>query len=83
MDNVDLANEEKLQQARIRGRQAALEQEQREAKEANEILELKSLGIRTAMAKYKELQDLHQDGGRAHSFEGGLSKAAATSAFFM
>ena len=72
-----------LLKARQARRAEALDIEKREAAEANELLELKSLGIRTAMAKYKELQDFQQDGGRAHTFEGKLSKAAANSAFFM
>lgn len=50
--------------------------------EKNEILELRSLGIRTAMQKYKDLQDTDQDGGRAHSHDG-VSKLSQQSAFFM
>ena len=83
IDHVDREAEEKLQKMRVDGRAAALAIEAKEAQEANELLELKSLGIRTAMAKYKELQDQQRDGGRAHTFEGKLSKAAASSAFFM
>lgn len=83
LNRTDPVAEDMLLKARQAARAEALKIEQRERDEANELLELKSLGIRTAMAKYKELQDFQQDGGRAHTFEGKLSKQAATSAFFM
>ena len=48
----------------------------------NEILELRSLGLRRAMNKYKlDMRD-ENDGGRAHT-SGPVSRAAAGSAFFM
>lgn len=83
IDNQDPANERRLMEERRRQQQVELEREAEKAREMNEILELKSLGIRTAMAAFKELQDAHRDGGRAHTYSGKLSKAAASSAFFM
>uniref|UniRef100_A0A7S2ITZ4 Uncharacterized protein n=1 Tax=Haptolina brevifila TaxID=156173 RepID=A0A7S2ITZ4_9EUKA len=74
--------EDRLIHAREQLRIKALEKEKKLQQEANEILELRSLGIRTAMKKYKDLQDTDQDGGRAHNHEG-VSRASMQSAFFM
>jgi len=74
--------EEKLLRRRKELRDEALQQELKLQIEKNEILELRSLGIRTAMQKYKDLQDTDQDGGRAHSHDG-VSKVSQQSAFFM
>ena len=59
-----------------------LEVEAKDQKEKNEILELRSLGLRTAMKKYSDLNRDENDGGRAHT-HGKVSRAAAGSAFFM
>ena len=56
--------------------------EAKDAKEKNEILELRSLGLRTAMKKYADLNRDENDAGRAHT-HGKVSKATAGSAFFM
>ena len=74
--------EDKLLRRRKELRDEALQQELKLQIEKNEILELRSLGIRTAMQKYKDLQDTDQDGGRAHSHDG-VSKVSQQSAFFM
>ncbi|KOO22759.1 hypothetical protein Ctob_000618 [Chrysochromulina tobinii] len=78
----DQAREDQLLQIRAEIREQTRLKELREAQEAREVLELRSLGIRTAMRKYKDLADTDQDGGRAHSHDG-VSKRSAQSAFFM
>jgi hypothetical protein len=45
----DRSAEDQLQKERRRMRQASLEAETRKQKEMNELLELRSLGVRTAM----------------------------------
>jgi hypothetical protein len=60
---------------------AQVRREQKEAAEANEILELRSLGIRTAMAKYKEELQMQANGMTKDEHK--ISKAALGSAFYM
>jgi len=80
--NHDPQAEKQLQQARQQQRRDMVRLEQKDIEEKNEILELRSLGIRAAMQKYKDLQDNDQDGGRAHSHDG-VSKITTQGAFFM
>jgi len=80
--HTDRTEEERLQAARLKAREHDLAWETKDQKEKNEILELRSLGLRTAMARYKDLMRDENDGGRAHTSEG-LDKKTMGSAFFM
>ena len=53
----DIEREKALHEARIQQRYDQMRKENQEAEEARELLELRSLGIRTAMRKYKVGQD--------------------------
>jgi len=78
----DPIQEEERMERRRQLREADLAAEAKDAKEKNEILELRSLGLRTAMKKYADLNRDENDAGRAHT-HGKVSKATAGSAFFM
>jgi hypothetical protein len=80
--NVNHAEEERLMKRREELRKADLDAEARDQKEKNEILELRSLGLRTAMAKYGPQARDENDGGRAHT-HGMVTRSQAGSAFFM
>ena len=80
--NKDRAAEEALQAERMRQREADLEAEARDAAEKNELLELRSLGIRAAMGAIGDMDRNENDGGRAHT-HGKVTKKQAGSLFFM
>ena len=80
--NTDRQKEDELQRTRLQQRKADLEWEARDQIEKNEILELRSLGLRTAMKKYCDIQRDENDGGRAHT-SGKAPRAQMGSAFFM
>ena len=67
---------------RLEMRKADLEAEEKDQKEKNEILELRSLGIRAAMKAVGGMERDENDGGRAHT-HGKVTKKQAGSLFFM
>jgi len=79
--NIDRYQEDKLFQERKRLQALSLEAEKKEQAEKNELLELRSLGLRTAMKAVQFERD-ENDGGRAHT-HGKTDKKTASSLFFM
>ena len=80
--NKDRAKEEELMAQRLEMRKADVEAEEKDQKEKNEILELRSLGIRAAMKAVGGMERDENDGGRAHT-HGKVTKKQAGSLFFM
>ena len=78
----DHAVEDALQQARKDATKRDLEWEAKDQAEKNEILELRSLGLRSAMKAAGLAARDENDGGRAHT-SGPVTRSKAGSAFFM
>ena len=71
--NTDHSEEDKLQQARRDATKRDLAWEAKDQAEKNEILELRSLGLRSAMKAAGVAERNENDGGRAHT-HGKVSK---------
>jgi len=80
-NNLDRYQEDKLFEERKKIREQQLVQEAKIQAEKNELLELRSLGLRSAMRRVQLERD-EADGGRAHS-HGKVDRKSAASAFFM